>query len=298
MTGTRRRRSLMILVGSGLFAAGIALTLVSPLAAHRTSGGISVFVSCVMKQRNHTFDVTFGYENTTGAAQTIPLGAANHLTGAAPNGRKPPESFAQGKDSSALFVSNLPNGATLGWVVTFGGVTSTATASAGGTRCGSSSSPSSTTTTTAGPPPAPPGPVDVGIVKTVAPGSVHSGQTVVYTLRVTNDGPRAAVGVRTIDRLPAGLVLVHASIPHGTCTQSRLVVCRIAVLGVGQSVSERIVARVDADHSLVNSAVVTAVQPETRTANNTSRVLLHVSAPKHQVAPATKAVHATPHFTG
>jgi uncharacterized repeat protein (TIGR01451 family) len=120
----------------------------------------------------------------------------------------------------------------------------------------------------------------------------------VYTLRVTNDGPRAAVGVRTIDRLPAGLVLVHASIPHGTCTQSRLVVCRIAVLGVGQSVSERIVARVDADHSLVNSAVVTAVQPETRTANNTSRVLLHVSAPKHQVAPATKAVHATPHFTG
>jgi uncharacterized repeat protein (TIGR01451 family) len=295
------RRLLRYAVLSALFATGAALTVVAPLGARRAAGGITVFVSCAMKQQNHTYDATFGFTNSTGAVQTIALGSANHLTAAAPSGRKPPTTFQPGTDSSALFVSNQAVGSTFTWVVTFGGVTSTATASAQSAKCNKTSSgppPTTTGTTPSTPPSAPPGPVDVGLVKTVAPLSVVSGQRAVYTLRIVNHGPRTAVGVKAIDRLPSGLVLVHASIPHGTCTQARLVVCRVASLGVGRSVSARIVTRVDAREAVLNSAIVTAIQPETSLANNKSRVLLHVAKPKGRVSPGSTSVHATPHFTG
>lgn len=301
MMGTRRRRLVLIGATTALFATGVALTLVAPLAARRAAGGITLSVSCVMKQQNHTYDATFGYENTTGAAQTIPLGASNHLTASAPNGHTPPTTFATGKDTSAIFVSNIPSGTTFGWVVVFGGVTSTATASPQSARCSSSSGPpttTSTTTTTPTPPKAPPGPVDVGIVKTVSVPHAVVGQHVTYTLRITNHGAKTAVDVKAIDHLPAGLVLVHASIPHGTCTQARLVVCTVASLAPGRSVSARIVVRADASGPIENGAVVTAAQPETNMANNSSHAMLHVAKPKGNVAPAHVAIHAKPHFTG
>lgn len=308
MKGTKGRRPRAILAAVSLFVAGAALVLVPPLAARRTVGGISVFVSCVLKQQNRTYDAMFGYRNSTGTAQTIALGPANRLSQAAPSGRTPPTAFAAGTDAKALFISNIPNGTTFGWSVTFGGLTSTATASSTGSRCGASPSPPVTTTVTTGTTPVkttltttaspPPGPVDLGLVKTVAPTSVREGQLARYTLRVTDRGPRRAAGVRIVDRLPAGLVLVHATLKGGTCEQSRLVVCRIASLGVGKSIAVHILTRVESASSITNVGFVTALQPETSMHNNSSRALLRVAAPKRPVAPATATVHAKPRFTG
>jgi uncharacterized repeat protein (TIGR01451 family) len=305
MKGTAGRGRLTILAALLLFVAGGSLVLVPPLAARRTTGGISLFVSCVLKQQNRTYDAMFGYTNSTGAEQTIPLGAANRLSAPAPSGRKPPTVFAPGTDEKALFISNIPNGTTFSWTVTYGGVTSIAVATSTGTRCSSSSQPgtppgttTSTTPTEKAPKSPPAGPVDVGLVKTVSPARVREGQLARYTLRVTNHGPRAAAGVRIVDRLPAGLVLVHATVEHGTCTQARLVVCTVASLGVGKSVAAHILTRVDSTRSLTNVGFVTALQPETTMRNNTSRVVLHVAAPKRPVAPATATVHAKPRFTG
>lgn len=300
MKGIPKRGSLVVLAASALFVAGAALVLVAPLSARRTASGISLFVNCVLTQRNKTYDATFGYTNSTGAQQTIPLGPANHLSQAAPSGRTPPTVFTTAGDSTALFISNIPNGTSFSWTVTFGGVTSTATASANGTKCSSSTPPTTTsaTTTSTTPGSPPPGPIDVALVKSVSPASVRQGQLAMFTLRVTNHGPRAAAGVRIVDRLPAGLVLVHASVEHGTCTQARLVVCTVSSLGVGKSVSAHVLTRVESATSVTNVGVVTAQQPETSIRNNTSRVVLHVAARKHSVAPATASVHAKPRFTG
>ncbi|WP_040839558.1 DUF11 domain-containing protein [Thiothrix nivea] len=56
--------------------------------------------------------------------------------------------------------------------------------------------------------PAPALEVDVQLSKTVSPKSAKSGDTVVYTLTVTNAGPDAATGVVVTDKLPDGLIFV------------------------------------------------------------------------------------------
>jgi uncharacterized repeat protein (TIGR01451 family) len=46
---------------------------------------------------------------------------------------------------------------------------------------------------------------DLAVVKTVAPNQVFSGQQVVYTLQVTNNGPESADGALLTDPQPVGL---------------------------------------------------------------------------------------------
>ncbi|MEB4589935.1 SdrD B-like domain-containing protein [Candidatus Thiothrix sp. Deng01] len=50
--------------------------------------------------------------------------------------------------------------------------------------------------------------VDVALTKTVEPATAKRGDTVVYTLTVTNAGEGVATGVKVTDKLPAGLVFV------------------------------------------------------------------------------------------
>lgn len=49
---------------------------------------------------------------------------------------------------------------------------------------------------------------DLSLSKTVTPTSANRGDTVVYALTVTNDGPDVATGVQVTDKLPAGLTFV------------------------------------------------------------------------------------------
>ncbi|WP_281054680.1 DUF11 domain-containing protein [Thiothrix nivea] len=49
---------------------------------------------------------------------------------------------------------------------------------------------------------------DLSLSKTVMPTSANRGDTVVYTLTVTNDGPDAATDVKITDKLPVGLTFV------------------------------------------------------------------------------------------
>ncbi len=50
--------------------------------------------------------------------------------------------------------------------------------------------------------------VDVSLAKTVEPATAKHGDTVIYTLTVTNAGPDTATGVTVTDKLPAGLTFV------------------------------------------------------------------------------------------
>ncbi|EFO79024.1 hypothetical protein OSCT_3100 [Oscillochloris trichoides DG-6] len=57
---------------------------------------------------------------------------------------------------------------------------------------------------------------DLRLTKTVNSGLVAVGQTVTFTLEVTNDGPAAASGVRVREQLPLGLALVQATPTQGS----------------------------------------------------------------------------------
>ncbi|QLQ32974.1 MAG: DUF11 domain-containing protein [Candidatus Thiothrix singaporensis] len=50
--------------------------------------------------------------------------------------------------------------------------------------------------------------VDVALTKTVEPSAAKRGETVVYTLTVTNTGEGVATGVKVVDKLPASLTFV------------------------------------------------------------------------------------------
>lgn len=61
--------------------------------------------------------------------------------------------------------------------------------------------------------------VDLAVIKSVSQTTVISGDTVSYTITVTNNGPADASGVELADQLPSGVTYVSHSASQGTYTQ-------------------------------------------------------------------------------
>jgi uncharacterized repeat protein (TIGR01451 family) len=109
----------------------------------------------------------------------------------------------------------------------------------------------------------------LSITKTHA-GTLTRGETVDYTITVTNAGPTEDPGVILItDELPAGLTAVAASGEGVTCEIGESVECTVdGALGVGASVSVLLTARVaaDAPSVIVNTASVLSDTPQSQAA--------------------------------
>jgi hypothetical protein len=93
--------------------------------------------------------------------------------------------------------------------------------------------------------------------------------TLKYTLRVRNRGPRTATGVTLIDRLPAGLDVVN----DGGCGLSgRRLTCKLGKLGVGESVQVRIdlkaQPRFNFGPTITNNAEVRSNEDDPKPGNN------------------------------
>src|SRR5262245_9264591 len=57
---------------------------------------------------------------------------------------------------------------------------------------------------------------DLAVTKTVSNATPNVGDTITFTITLTNNGPDAATGVTGTDLLPAGLTIVSATISQGT----------------------------------------------------------------------------------
>ncbi len=88
---------------------------------------IHVFVDCVTNHAS-TFDATFGYQSDNPVPEAVPVASGNSFT-PPPADRGQPTTFQPGAHHNIFTVSGVPNGTSLVWTLSFGGQTSTTTAS-------------------------------------------------------------------------------------------------------------------------------------------------------------------------
>ena len=108
---------------------------------------------------------------------------------------------------------------------------------------------------------------------------MKAGQTLTYTLEVTNYGPATAAGVTVHDTLPASATYVAATTDRGTCTHSGEVVCDLGTLTSGSTAHITIVVTPTTIGTITNQATVSGVEVDPYTANNTVSETTRVSAP-------------------
>ncbi len=113
---------------------------------------------------------------------------------------------------------------------------------------------------------------DLSIQKTDSPDPVFAGQTLTYTLLVTNHGPDGATAVTVTDPLPAAATLASASASQGGCGGTTTVVCTLGGLAAGNSATVSLVVTVSAAGApaIVNTATVAATETDPNPTDNTA----------------------------
>ena len=132
---------------------------------------------------------------------------------------------------------------------------------------------------------------DLQVTKTAAPDQAVAGQTVTWTVSVTNQGPSAAAAVAITDTLPDGLSDVAAA---GCTVGAGTVTCTVGTVAAGTTVTRTITARVAPDgaagDTLANSVTATSTTRDPTDANNTATT----STPVHYVADLVTTKTANP----
>ena len=119
-----------------------------------------------------------------------------------------------------------------------------------------------------------PTPVDISITKTLdTAGPYQVGDTVQYTLTVTNNGPGVAANIDVTDT-PSNLTITSVS-----STNCAAMPCNISSLANGVSEVITVMATIDAVGAFDNSASVTSITPDTNTANNTVISTTEIAVP-------------------
>jgi uncharacterized repeat protein (TIGR01451 family) len=105
---------------------------------------------------------------------------------------------------------------------------------------------------------------DVSMTKSLTTaGPYVGGQSIAYTLLVTNAGPSTATSIQVTDT-PTNLTITGVS--GGGCSA---LPCTIAGLAPGASVTINVTATINAAGAFDNSATATAAEPDPNAANNT-----------------------------
>lgn len=108
---------------------------------------------------------------------------------------------------------------------------------------------------------------DISLVMEDGPDPVQVGDSLFYTITVTNNGPAPATGVTLTDALPGGVTFIFAS--PGCALASGVITCALGTLANGNSATITITAIPTATEMLVNTVTVTANETDPASANNT-----------------------------
>ena len=113
---------------------------------------------------------------------------------------------------------------------------------------------------------------DMAIVKTATPSpTVADGDTLTYSLAVTNNGPATATNVTVTDPLPSDVTWLQDSTTQGTCSQAGgTVTCLLGSMNSGATATVTILTLAGAPGTATNTATVSADQTDPNLANNTS----------------------------
>ena len=131
------------------------------------------------------------------------------------------------------------------------------------------------------PVPAPdPGPQPIAnlvVTKHVNHSTARVGQTLTYTITVTNAGPNAAHDVRVIDasRQPLKVLSIHPE--QGSCTTGRPIRCRLGTLGSHKHTTITITAIAQVAGVQVNAAVATSGSWDPAVSNNLARAKTRIT---------------------
>lgn len=110
---------------------------------------------------------------------------------------------------------------------------------------------------------------DLSVTKEGAPDEVADGETLVYTLEVTNNGPNPATNIVLTDTLPAEFIDPNFS--EVGCSGSRNVVCNLGSLNPDQSTTFAITGTVQgAVDSILSTVIVSAAENDPNPTNNTA----------------------------
>ncbi len=103
--------------------------------------------------------------------------------------------------------------------------------------------------------------------------TVKAGETITYTVVITNNGPSTAQSVVLADLVPAGIAAVSFSVQRATGTSSCGAVCLLGDVALGEVITVTVVGTVDsgvaADTILTNTATVASPTFDPNTNNNT-----------------------------
>ncbi len=105
---------------------------------------------------------------------------------------------------------------------------------------------------------------------TGSPEPVRVGINLTYSMDVANTGPQDATNVTLTDTLPAGVTFVSATASQGTCTGTSVVTCDLGSLPSPSLVTVTVVVTPNQAGSIINTASVTATEPDLAPSNNTA----------------------------
>jgi uncharacterized repeat protein (TIGR01451 family) len=133
---------------------------------------------------------------------------------------------------------------------------------------------------------------DVGIVKAASATQSNVGDTLTYTLTITNFGPYLAKDVSVVDTIPIGATLLSATGPGWAIfADAGKFTATLPSLAVGLSTAITVQIRVPGVSSTItNTAIVSTSSPDKNPTNNTSTVTTAVIIPP----PGTTGLVGTP----
>src|SRR3954451_20007107 len=122
--------------------------------------------------------------------------------------------------------------------------------------------------------PAPGDTANLRLTKTDSPDPVTVGQTLTYTVTVSDNGPDGATNVTMVDTLPNSVDFISATPSSGSCTQqARKVTCHLGSIAAGtpanvSTPTVSIQVRPTKPGSITNSPTVTSAENDPAKANN------------------------------